>query len=70
VDRQVFVRGAVLQAVEVSLKGINVTRPEPPERSQPRIDLLKWLRPQPVEAALCVDRGFHETSLPQHSQVL
>jgi hypothetical protein len=60
----------VLQTVEVAFKGIYVGRPEQAERSQPRIDLLKWFWPQPVKTALCVDRGFHETSLAQHSQVL
>jgi hypothetical protein len=44
--------------------------PEPTERSQPGIHLLKWFRFQPVEAALCVHRGFRETGLAQHSQVL
>ncbi|HEX9606507.1 MAG TPA: hypothetical protein VF962_04685 [Gemmatimonadaceae bacterium] len=44
--------------------------PEPTERSQPGSDLLKWLRFQPVETALCVHRGFHETRLAQYSQVL
>src|SRR5207302_5674453 len=34
------------------------------------IQLLKWFRSQPVETALCVHGGFHETGLAQHSQVL
>jgi hypothetical protein len=54
----------------MAFKGIYVSRPEPAERGQPCIDLLKRFWPQPVETALCVDRGFYETSLAQHSQVL
>src|SRR5271170_4848804 len=44
--------------------------PEPPELGQPDIHLLQPFRFQPVETALCVDRGFHETGLAQHSQML
>jgi hypothetical protein len=44
--------------------------PESAEPSQPGIQLLKWLRFQPVETALCVHCGFHETGVAQHSQVL
>src|SRR5215813_12023097 len=47
-----------------------MSRPEPAERSQPGIHLLKWFRFQPVETALCVHCGFHETGLAQHSQML
>ena len=56
--------------VEVAFESIYVSGPETTERSQPGIDLLKWLRFQPVETALRVHRGFYETSLSQHSQVL
>jgi hypothetical protein len=60
----------LIHAVEVAFESIYVSGPEPPERSQPGIDFLKrrWL--QPIEAALCVHRGFHETGLSQHSQML
>ncbi|HXX19938.1 MAG TPA: hypothetical protein VEJ46_11090 [Candidatus Acidoferrum sp.] len=44
--------------------------PELAELSQPGIDLLKPLRFQPVETALCVHHGFDETGLAQHSQML
>ena len=44
--------------------------PEPAERSEPRIDLLKRFWFQPVKAALCVDRGLDESGLSQHSQML
>jgi hypothetical protein len=70
VDGQVFIRGAVLDAVEVAFESIHVSGPEPTERSEPGIDLLKWFSFQPVETALCVHRGFYETGLSQHSQVL
>jgi len=56
--------------VEVAFESIYVSRPEPAERSQPGIHLLKWFRSQPVETALSVHGGLHETGLAQHSQVL
>jgi len=56
--------------VEVAFESIYVSGPEPTERSQPGIDLLKWFWLQSVETALCVHRGFYETGLSQHSQVL
>ena len=49
---------------------VYVGGPEPTELSQPGIYLLKGFRFQPVEPALCVHRGFHETGLAQHAQVL
>jgi len=54
----------------VALESIYMSGPEPTERSQPGIHLPKWFWLQPVEAALRVHRGFHETGLAQHSQVL
>src|SRR5438445_233019 len=59
-----------MDSVEVAFKSIHVSGPEPAELNQPGIHLLKWSRFQPVETALCVHRGFHETGLAQHSQVL
>ena len=44
--------------------------PEPAELSQPGIHLVKWSRFQAVETALCVHRGFDETGVAQHTQVL
>jgi hypothetical protein len=60
----------LIHAVEVAFERIYVSGPEPTERSQPGIHLLKWFRFQSVKTALCVHRGFHETGLAQHSQVL
>ena len=60
----------VTHPIEVAFESIQVSGPEPPELSQPGIHLLEWPRLQPVETALCVHRGFHETGLAQHSQVL
>jgi hypothetical protein len=60
----------LIHAVEVAFESIYMSGPEPPERSQPRIHLLKWFWFQPIETALCVHCGFHETGLSQHSQVL
>jgi hypothetical protein len=60
----------LIHAIEVAFERIHVSRPEPAERSQPGSDLPKWFRFQSVETALGVHRGFHETGLPQHSQML
>ncbi len=54
----------------MAFESIYVGGPELPERGQPRIHLLKWFRFQPIETALGVHRGFHETGFSQHSQVL
>ena len=59
-----------IHAVEVAFQCIYVSGQEPAEWSQPGIHLLKWFRFQAVETALCVHRGFYETRLSQHSQVL
>jgi hypothetical protein len=60
----------LIHAVEVALESVYVSGPEPTERSQPGIHLLKGFRFQSVETALCVHRGFYETGISQHSQVL
>jgi len=65
-----LIDSGLIHAVKVAFESIYVSGPEPTERSQPGIDLLKWFRFQPVETALCVHRGFHETGVAQHSQVL
>jgi hypothetical protein len=54
----------------VAFESIDVSGPEAAELSQPGIDLLKGFGFQAVKAALCVHRGFHETGLAQHAQVL
>jgi len=60
----------LIHAVEVAFESIYVSGPEPAERRQPGIHLLKRFWRQSVETALCVHRGFYETGLAQHSQVL
>src|SRR4029077_13438521 len=65
-----LIPAVVIHAVEVAFESIQVSGPEPAERSQPGIHLLKWFRFQPVETALGVHRGFHETGVSQHSEVL
>jgi len=57
----------LIHAVEVAFESVYVSGPEPTERSQPVIHLLKSFRFQPIEAALCLHRGFYETGLSQHS---
>jgi hypothetical protein len=54
----------MFHAVEVAFESIYVSGPEPAERSQPGIHLLKRFRFQTVETALRVHRGFH--GLAQH----
>ena len=66
----VLTHAILIHAVEVAFESIHVTGPEPAELSEPGIHLLKRFRSQPVEAALCVHRGFHEAGLAQHPQVL
>src|SRR5947209_19696484 len=59
-----------IHAVEVAFESIDVSGPEPAERSQPRIHLLKWFRLQTIETALRIHRGFDETRVAQHTQAL
>src|SRR5229473_4802700 len=65
-----LIHAALTHTVEVAFESIQVSGPEPAELSQPGIHLLKWFRFQSVETALCVHRGFHETGIAQHAQVL
>ena len=59
-----------IHPVKVAFESIHVSGPEPAELSQPGIHLLKRFGFQPVKAALRVHRGFDETGLSQHAQVL
>jgi hypothetical protein len=59
-----------MHAVKVAFESIYVSGPEPAERSQPGVDLLKRFRFEPVETALCVHRRFYETGLAEYSEVL
>ena len=60
---------ARVYAIKVAFESIHMSRPEPAELSQPHIHLLKRFRVQPVDTALCVHRGFHETGIAQNPQV-
>ena len=60
----------MIHVVEVAFESIYVRGPEPAERGQPGIDLLKRFRFQPVETALRIHRGFHETGVAHHWEVL
>ena len=57
-------------AIEVAFESIHMSGPEPAKRSQPVIDLLKRLRFEAVDTALRIHRGFDETRVTQHAQVL
>jgi hypothetical protein len=59
----------LIHTVEVAFESIYVRGPEPAERSQPSVHLLKWFRFQPIETALCVHGGFYEAGLSQDAQV-
>jgi hypothetical protein len=54
----------------VAFESVYVSGPEAAELSQPSVHLLKRFGLQPVETALCGDRGFDETGLAEHTQVL
>ena len=66
----ITIHAITIHAIQVAFESIQVSGPEAAELSQPGIHLLKRFRLQPVEAALRVHRGFHETGLAQHAQVL
>ena len=59
----------MLHAIEVAFQCIYLSGPEPAERNQPGIHLLKWFRFQPVETALRVHCGFHEAGIAKHAEV-
>ncbi len=65
-----MIRAVVIYPIKVAFERIYVSIPEAAELGQPGIDLLKSFRFQTVEAALCVHRGFHETGVAQHAQML
>ncbi len=54
----------------MAFESIQVSGPEPAERREPGIQLLKWFGFQPVKTALCVHGGSYETGLSQYPQVL
>src|SRR3954451_18089521 len=55
--------------IDVTFESVHVSGPEPSELRQPGIELLERFRLEAIETALCVHRGFHETSFPQNAQV-
>ena len=54
----------------MTFERIDVSGPELAELRQPGIHLLEGFWLQAVEPALGIHRGFHETGLAQHAQVL
>ena len=65
-----MIHAFMIHSIKVAFESINVSGPEPTELAQPGIYFPKWFWLQPVETALCVHRGFHETGVAQHAQVL
>jgi hypothetical protein len=51
-------------------ESVEVRRPEPAVRRQPVVELRKWLRPDPVKPALCIDAGFHQPRVLEDAEVL
>jgi hypothetical protein len=47
----------------MTFERIHVGRPEPPERSEPRVDLPEGLGPNPIDAPLGFDARLHEAGL-------
>ena len=66
----ILIQTILIQKIKVAFESIDVRGPEPAELSQPGIHLLKRFRLQAVETALCVHRGFDETGVAQHAQML
>ena len=60
----------LFHSIQVAFEGIYVPGPKLAELVQPDIQFLKWFRLQPVQAALRIHGGLHETGLSQHTQVL
>jgi len=58
-----------IHAIKVAFESIHVRGPEAAELRQPGIHLFKWFRFQPVETALCVHRGLHESGIAQYAQM-
>jgi len=65
-----LIHAVLIHAIKVTFESIQVSGPEPAELSEPVIHLVKRFWLQPVQAALCVHRGFYETGIAQHAQVL
>jgi hypothetical protein len=59
-----------IHTIKVAFESVHVSRPEAPELSQPVMHLSKWFWLQPIKTALSVHRGFNETGVAQHAQVL
>ena len=60
----------LLHPVEVALQSVQMSGPEPAERSQPFIQFLKRFRSEAIKTSLCIHGGLHKAGLAQHSQVL
>jgi len=54
----------------MAFESIDVHRPEATELFEPGVELLKWSRFQPVEAALRVDCRFDEAGVAKDAEVL
>jgi len=56
--------------IRVTLKSIDVGRPEATERREPRIHLHERFVADSIETSLCISARLHEASLTQHPEVL
>jgi hypothetical protein len=56
--------------VEVAFERIHVGGPQPPEGSEPLVDIPQRFGPEPIDAPLGLDARFHEAGLSQDAEVL
>jgi hypothetical protein len=59
----------LIHTIEVTLKRVDVHRPEAAEWSEPSVYLHEWLGPDPIKTPLRIDARLHEAGLTQHPQM-
>jgi hypothetical protein len=60
----------LVHAIEMAFESVDVNGPEATELFEPGVELLKWSRFQPVEAALRVDCRFDEAGVAKDAEML
>jgi hypothetical protein len=53
----------LIHTIEVTLKRVDVHRPEAAEWSEPSVYLHEWLGPDPIKTPLRIDARLHEAGL-------